>query len=99
MNPRHKGAVKEYQLQAHFPVRITFVIGLGLPLREWGIKYSLMRTWLTETVGGDRHAVLSGTAPGRPDAMQMLFASLEDARAFVEHFEIPLAPIGRNPRG
>jgi len=25
-------------------------------------------------------------------------ASPEDARAFVEHFEIPIAPIGRNPR-
>ena len=90
--------MKEYELQAYFPVRITFVIGLGLSLLEWGIKYSLMRTWLTETAGGDRHAVLSDIAPGRPDAMQVLFASLEDARAFVEYFEIPLAPIGRNPR-
>jgi hypothetical protein len=30
--------------------------------------------------------------------MRVLFASFDDARAFVEHLEIPIAPIGRNPR-
>jgi hypothetical protein len=99
MSSRHKGAVKDHQLEAYFPVRITLVQGLGMEMRDWSIKYSAMLDWLRQTVGADRHEVLSDYEPGRPDALRVLFVSLDDARAFVERFEIPIAPIGQHPRG
>jgi hypothetical protein len=46
-------------------------------------------------MGGDRHEVVSDY---QPEAIRVLFAGLEDARAFVEGFEIPLVPIGDYPR-
>lgn len=94
MSPRHKGAVKNSQLEAHFPVRITLVQGLGMAMRDWSITYSAMIAWLRTTIGADRHEVLSDYQPGRPDAIRVLFASLDDARAFVERFEIPIVPEG-----
>jgi hypothetical protein len=45
-------------------------------------------------MGGDRHEVVSDY---QPEAIRVLFAGLEDARAF-EGFEIPLVPIGDYPR-
>jgi hypothetical protein len=97
MSSRYKGAMKDHQLEAYFPVRLSIVIGAGLPQREWSIKYSLMVSWLA-ALGADRHAVLPSTAPGRPDAMRVLLASFDDARAFIERFELPVTPIGEHPR-
>lgn len=97
MSSRYKGAVKNHELDRYFPVRISIVIGMGLPQREWGVKYSAMLEWLRTTVSSDRHAVLPGTSPGMPDTMRVLFASFDDARAFVEHFAIPITTIGENP--
>jgi hypothetical protein len=95
---RYKGAIKERDIDRYFPVRISIVIGMGLPAGEWGVTFSAMLDWLKETAGYGRHAVLSDTAPGRPDAMRVLFASFDDARAFVARFAIPIAPIGTNPK-
>jgi hypothetical protein len=98
MNSRYKGAVNDRDLDRYFPVRISIVIFAGLPPREWSVKYTAMREWLTKTVGNNRHAVLSGTSPGIPDTMRVLFADFDDARRFVERFEVPIAPIGAHPK-
>jgi hypothetical protein len=96
--PRHKRSVMDRDLESYFPVRLSSVIGADLPPREWSAKYSLMAGWwLAKTVGADWHVVLSDTAPGRPDAMRVLFASFVDARDFVERFEPPIVPIGGHP--
>jgi hypothetical protein len=94
---RNKGAVKKHQLEAYVPVWITLVQGLGMEQRDWSRQYSAMVKWLRETIGGERHEVLSDYQPGRPDAIRVLFASFDGARAFIEHFEIPIAPIGEHP--
>jgi hypothetical protein len=98
MRSRYKGAVKDHQLEAYFPVRITLVQGLGMETRDWSLKYSAMLEWLREKVGGGRHEVLSDYQPGRPDAIRVIFASSDDARAFIERFEIPITPIGVHPK-
>jgi hypothetical protein len=64
MNSRYKGAVSDRDLDRYFPVRISIVIFAGLPPREWSVKYTAMREWLIETVGNNRHAVLSSTSLG-----------------------------------
>jgi hypothetical protein len=78
--------------------RISIVIGMGLPAREWGVTFSATLDWLKENAGHGRHAVLPQTAPGLPDTMRVLFLNLDDARAFVERFEIPITPIGEHPK-
>ncbi len=93
-----KPSDKDRDLDRYFPVRISIVIGMGLPPGKWGTTFSAMLDWLKETAGNGRHAVLSDHAPGRPDAMRVLFASFDDARAFVEQFAVPIAPIGGHPR-
>jgi hypothetical protein len=98
MSRRYKGAVSDRDVDRYFPVRISIVIGMGLPAREWGVTFSAMLDWLKETAGHGRHVVLPQTAPGQPDAMRVLFASFDDARAFVDRFEIPIAPIGEHPK-
>ena len=96
--PGHKRSVKDRDPESYFPVRLSIVIRADLPPREWSAKYSLMvGWWLAKTVGADWHVVLSDTAPGRPDAMRVLFASFVDARDFVERFEPPIVPIGGHP--
>jgi hypothetical protein len=97
VNRRYKGAVSDRDIDRYFPVRISIMIGMGLPAREWSAKYSSMVAWLAQTAGGG-HAVLSSTAPGLPDTMRVLFASFDDARAFVDRFEVPIAPLGENPK-
>jgi hypothetical protein len=54
MNPRHKGAVKDRDLERYFPVRLSIVVGMGLPAHEWSVTYSAMRDWLATTVGEAR---------------------------------------------
>src|SRR5258708_1795714 len=98
MNSRHKGSVKDRDLERYFPVRISIAIGMGLAAREWGVTFSAMLDWLMENAGHGRHAVVPDTAPGRPDAMRVLFASFDDARAFVERFAVPITPIGEHPK-
>ena len=95
---RYKGAVKDRDIERYVPVRISIVIGMGLPAREWGVTFSAMLAWLKKNAGNGRHEVLSATAPGRPDAMRVLFASFDDARAFVERFAVPITPIGEHPK-
>ncbi len=98
MNPRHKGSVKDRDLERYFPVRISIAIGVPSPAGPWSVAYSAMLDWLRQNVGYQHHAVLSGMAPGRPDTMRVLFATFDDARAFVERFEIPITTLGANPK-
>jgi hypothetical protein len=89
--------VRNGALERYFPVRIAFAAGMGLPAREWSVTYSTMHQWLIATVGLDRHAVLGSNPPGGPETISVLFASLDDARAFVERFQVPIAPMGAHP--
>lgn len=98
MRPRYKGAVNDRDIDHYFPVRVSVVIYAGLPPPEWSVKYTAMCDWLGRTVGNSRYAVVSATSPGKPDTMRVLFASFDDARAFVERFDLPIVPIGENPR-
>jgi hypothetical protein len=71
---------------------------MGLPAREWGVTFSAMLDWLKENAGHGRHAVLPQTALGLLDTMRVLFLNFDDARAFVERFEVPITPIGVHPK-
>jgi hypothetical protein len=61
------------------------------------VKYTAMREWLTKMIGNERYAVGAATSPGMPDTMRVLFASFDDAHAFIEHFDLPIVTIGENP--
>ncbi len=98
MSTRYKGAVRDRDIDRHFPVRISVVIGAGLDPHEWSVKYSLMHDWLRETVGNDRHAVRSVRSLGGPDTLHIYFVSFDDARAFVDRFDFPIVPIGEDPK-
>jgi hypothetical protein len=89
MSRRYKRAVGDRDVDRYFPVRISIVIGMGLPAREWGITFSARLDWLRETAGHGRHAVLPGTVRGQPDAMRVLLR---------EHLAVDIAA-GRGPSG
>jgi hypothetical protein len=90
--------VKDRDIDRHFPVRISVVIGGGIDPREWSVKYSLMVDWLGETVGNYRHAARSVRSLGGPDTLHVYFASFDDARVFLDRFELPIVQIGDHPK-